>query len=947
MFYGYTVDFEYDGTWHSISGGSYIYLSELFEMLDIDRSVNNVTDVVCSDDTLLKVSHLTYIKEEGGGQDWRLISLEPFDTEELLTVTFSDGEELLINVYDKNWGTDDINTNENWNNGDEHGNRNVKGTCVVTITQGATIKLNGSININKGAQLTIQCEGDAIILRNNETETLPMFRVNGGTLIIKSTGGTITIDGNNKKVNRAAFVVGYDTKDSDVASTLELTNVRINNCYSKDDGYAGAIHQLTGTEAICKITIDKCMIYNCRAPHGSAIYFRGDSRGQATITDTIIQDCVAYGKTTLDGDDQGGIVRSNGNNGSVVVMERCILKNNRSGYSDLNTARSDARCYGGAIYWNAAGTTASGYGDTINSNNKRAKFYIYDCQILDNKTTNRGGGIFNEQAMYIGTRYSGITTERVSSTVDIKGTLIDGNYAGGYTGDKGINCGGGVMIPSYGGGAAASKDMDVSLDVGNGVFITNNSSVHGGGLAMQINQTDDKNNGVTFSINYDGATIQNNTATENGGGIYITMSYNGYKSDLNLISGEISDNEAKNGGGIYVENTNINIGTSATTADNPISIINNTASANGGGIYLKQEKSYANTVLINVANGFVTGNTATQNGGGIYQTGSIGKCVVSGAGKVSNNNAANGGGIYIAGGSELTVSGGIISGNYAKDENNITVDKNFTGQTAQGRLAGVGGGIYVMSGSFSMSGESKSVGIYGNIADFAADDAYASGVETTLTVPDVNNMKLEGNYAFAEGWFVDYVSNDTNYAKNSTVPFTFDNNGRYRTTGNTDNPAGEIKGGHYYCLTLGRIPSLVITKVIDSSTAPDNDFLFRVTGPNAMDIIVTIPANEFALNESNKMEASVVITKLATGEYTVTELTDWSWRYQYVSSYAVTDENEKPVEKGVQFTLTSSGEKAVFTNTREENKWLSSECYAENWWGGDNGTKVTKRKESN
>ena len=956
VFYGYTVDFEYDGTWVSMSGGSYIYLSELFEALGISESVNNVGNVTFSNEALLSVTHLTYIKEEGGGQDWRLCSMQPFDTEELLTVTLNNGEEIIINVYDKNWGTEDIDGNETWADGDTQGNRTVTANSTITLNEGATVKLSGTITIPEGKTLTIQCNGDATLERTSgNTAYVPLFNVNGGKLVIESTSGTITVDGNKVAVGRAAFVVGNNsranrnTENDNGGSTLTLTNVTIKDCYCNDNNYGGAIHLITGSTSsdtteyyrpLHNLTLTNCVIDNCRAPHGSAIYFTGNSMGKATITDTVIKNCVSYGhKAYTTGDDQGGTIRSNGANGTFVVLERCIIQNNRSGYSDLNTAKTGFCCYGGGIYWNAAGDLSTSYTDTIDPSNTRAKMYIYDCQILDNKATNRGGGIFNEAAMYIGTKYTeGFTTDRVSNTSGIKGTLIAGNYAGGYTGTSYTNCGGGVMVPSYTGGASESQDMNVSLNMGVGVYITNNSSDNGGGFAMQINETADKGQGVTFSVDYTGAVIENNTAVNNGGGIYIIMSTNLYNANLNLTSGSISRNSAKNGGGIYVENTNINISTSDTTSDNAVRIQNNTATGNGGGIYLKQETAYQGSVQINVSNGYVTGNTATKFGGGIYQTGKIGNCVVSGEGKISNNTAANGGGIYIAGGSKLSVTGGIITGNYATGEN--TVNVTVTDKTAYQLSSGVGGGIYVNAGTFVMSGDAASIGIYGNLADFAADDAYASGDNTTLTLPDVSGMKLDGSYANAEGWFADYVSNDTKYT--SDKPFNFDNNGRYRTDGNVDNLTGAITAGtYYYCLTLGRIPSLVITKVLDSSKQPDNSFMFAVTKPDGKTINVVIPASAFALNEDGKMEASVTVAKLATGTYTVTEIVDWSWRYSFDSAVTENDTDYTSVTNGVQFTLTTDGEEAIFTNSRTENKWLSGDCYAENWWG-NNGNVVRK-----
>lgn len=949
VFYGYTVDFEYDGTWHSMSGGGYMYLSELFEILNIDRSVNSVASVSFSDAELLALTHMTYIKEEGGGQDWRLVSLAPFDTEEILTVAFNDGEVLEINVYDIAWGSDNIDSNEIWNNKDTQGDRKVTKNSTITINPGATVTLNGTITIPEGTTLSIICSGNATLKRGSKNNRdVPLFQVNGGKLIIKSTSGTITVDGSKIAVARAAFVVGITKNGSDNGgSTLELTNVTIKNCYSDGDGYGGAINFIGGNSdyrPLHLLKMTNCVVENCRAPHGSAIYFRGNSMGRATVKNTVFKNCVTYGKTELDGDDQGGTIRSNGQNGSIVIFEQCIFQNNRSGYSDLNTVKPNARCYGGAIYWNSAGatSTSSDHNDLIDKTNTRAKMYIYDCQIVDNKTSNRGGGIFNEAAMYIGTRYEDdkddFTTSLVSNTYEIKGTLIDGNVASGYTGDGSDgNCGGGVMVPSYGGGASESRDMDVSLNIGKGVYITNNSSRHGGGFAMQINETEDKNSGVTFSVDYDGAVIEDNTATDNGGGVYITMQTSRYNSELNLVSGTIAKNKARNGGGVYVENTNINIGASATTTDNAIKIEGNQASENGGGIYLKQETAYVSSVQINVSNGFVTGNTATKNGGGIYQTGTIGNCLVTGEGEISNNTAANGGGIYIAGGSTLSVTGGIIINNRAVGSSNAATAKEAT--------CGVGGGIYVHTGEFSMSGDH--VGLHSNDASVAANDAYATGgTATMLTLPDVENMDLAGwtGTGKPEGWFADYKADDPNYpsgiikvdSENTTNP------GRYNYY---DEDKVEVdyvtvlstNANTYYCLTIGTphpgYGNLWILKTLTAPAKEDQTFIFEVTGTTRK------PVTDYFLTvtlviEKGETFAQVLVANIPDGTYTVTEKEAWSWRYDQKTRTFQPKDGAVIGETTFTVAIENPEWIAVFTNARERIYWLSGDSHQKNVFDG-------------
>ena len=92
----YTVDFEYEEAFVSIGGGSEISLVDLLYGLDIDLDAADIVDVRFSDDTLVAVRH----SEEG----WMLASLQPFESEEQLTIVLSDGKYIVIRVTDAQGG---------------------------------------------------------------------------------------------------------------------------------------------------------------------------------------------------------------------------------------------------------------------------------------------------------------------------------------------------------------------------------------------------------------------------------------------------------------------------------------------------------------------------------------------------------------------------------------------------------------------------------------------------------------------------------------------------------------------------------------------------------------------------------------------------------------------------------------------------------------------------
>lgn len=115
----YTVDFYYTGV-YSIEGGSQILLSELIRILhitvpavdedsqnDLLLDVADVAEVHFTDEHLVDVQRvsglITYNGHENvnvGDKDFLLSSLQPFCTDEVLTIVLLDGTEILVGVTD-------------------------------------------------------------------------------------------------------------------------------------------------------------------------------------------------------------------------------------------------------------------------------------------------------------------------------------------------------------------------------------------------------------------------------------------------------------------------------------------------------------------------------------------------------------------------------------------------------------------------------------------------------------------------------------------------------------------------------------------------------------------------------------------------------------------------------------------------------------------------------
>jgi len=100
---------------------------------------------------------------------------------------------------------------------------------------------------------------------------------------------------------------------------------------------------------------------------------------------------------------------------------------------------------------------------------------------------------------------------------------------------------------------------------------------------------------------------------------------------------------------------------------------------------------------------------------------------------------------------------------------------------------------------------------------------------------------------------------------------------------------------------------MTITKAFASGTGTVTDnFLFSIKGQGKnsyIDLTVVITGN-----------GSAVIDNLPIGDYTVTELTAWSWEY-------TPDSESKPITVVTDEALN----KLTFTNTYQESDWLSGE----------------------
>ncbi len=117
----------------------------------------------------------------------------------------------------------------------------------------------------------------------------------------------------------------------------------------------------------------------------------------------------------------------------------------------------------------------------------------------------------------------------------------------------------------------------------------------------------------------------------------------------------------------------------------------------------------------------------------------------------------------------------------------------------------------------------------------------------------------------------------------------------------------------YYAKFAALETDLTLTTKLTDSWDENQAFLFRVQGKAGtdtagIDLTVTVVGN-----------SSTTITKLPVGDYTITELTDWSWRY----------ENGSAVRE-VTLEYHGGSNEIVFMNNREHIQWLDGNAIKDN-----------------
>lgn len=226
-----------------------------------------------------------------------------------------------------------------------------------------------------------------------------------------------------------------------------------------------------------------------------------------------------------------------------------------------------------------------------------------------------------------------------------------------------------------------SGSSDSELTVKGGEFTDNKAidTFQGGGGAFAI---------IAAKALMDGVKIKQNFACR-GAGIYVDISSSYYASKITLKCSneygvtEIIDNgttdssTAANGGGIYFCGGNLNIGAGVK--------INKNKAQEGGGVYLINASSCNISADSGSSISEISENTALLSGAGVFMNGSSESAnFTMNGGKISDNSvlgpdgkpAGYGGGIYTEVDAKISINGGLIENNQARQGGAVFITAN-------------------------------------------------------------------------------------------------------------------------------------------------------------------------------------------------------------------------------------------------------------------------------
>jgi len=675
----------------------------------------------------------------------------------------------------------------NTNNGNNSTTVTIEGGTVYAESVGGAAIGGGGSGTKAGGKATVNITGGTVIAKSvgktvnynkdgstNHTEAVPAgVSIGGGTG--STGGGSVTLNISGDPIVRTGSIGGGKCTGSGPigSATVEISGGDI----------TGQVIMAGGSSGNCKFTMTGGRLHGSNVVDGNTItditdprrdvpisyleknggaVWMADPIGVANVSGGTIEGCTAY---------RGGAIYMEGGTFNLSGGTIC---DNQAIVESATDAGTTGR--GGGVY--VTGGTANIQSGTLSQNSAQV----------------RGGGLY-------------VTSDKEKTgTVKVTGGLIQKNIAGFETATvplpDNVGRGGGVYLEggqfTMEGGTISDNEANYR---GGGIFLTQRPTLTGGTICDNTAN----NSGGGLCINGDKLELKSqemkifgNSAGENGGGIAVlngefildggavgvengspntakkgggvfvraesTSAAAGAAANATVLSGNIWYNKADQGGGIYLAEGEGNF-----TLEGKDAVISNNTATLGGGVYLYKDP------LLN--QGTITQNTASENGGGLY----ISDCLVTlnptKDVTITQNTAKNGGGIYIsgssAGGSGGTETVDATSSATPGHKVGLLVDNKFTGTVSftNNEADESGGAVCVNAGRFQL--ESDKITVTGNSAKNGGGVAVLQG-NFTMTAGAIGESG--GANTATNGGGV-YVSGGQVWLKGGSVQYNEAENG--------------------------------------------------------------------------------------------------------------------------------------------------------------------------
>ncbi|WP_146237260.1 beta strand repeat-containing protein [Deinococcus yavapaiensis] len=367
-------------------------------------------------------------------------------------------------------------------------------------------------------------------------------------------------------------------------------------------------------------------------------------------------------------------------NAGTFALQNGTITGNTVGAAQGNEGAGGVRTYAGTTFTMSGGTISNNtarrgggvVGDGPFQTSTAAQVKITGGAITGNTATVNGGGVNAFNLDLTGGTISN-NTARDAGGVDITGAsqaqnIASFSFSGGTISGNTARFGGGVRLidatATMSGTAVVSGNRTVAPSGETGAaggFQVNNSTFTLAGGTIESNASDfggglDVFGAAPFTMT--GGTIRGNTTTRNGAGISL-----GTTGVVRLSGGTIENNAASDVGGGFIayasDGRTINI-----TLSDTLAIKNNTSRFCGAGAHANAAQTGA--VNITMTGGTISGNGSQETGGGMcFLTNA--RLALSGGSITGNTAATNGGGLFFGNGSRFNRTGGTVSGNTPND----------------------------------------------------------------------------------------------------------------------------------------------------------------------------------------------------------------------------------------------------------------------------------------